>query len=1006
MPDVRRPRTKKAAPSPDPSTSAAEDLRGRAEERLAELPAALPVPGDLAAVVHELRVHQVELELQNEELRRAGLELDAQRAKYFDLFDLAPVGYLTLSDKSIIHDANLTAALLLGGERRHLVGRPLSSFVLAADQTDYYLHRALLARTGEPQSCELRLRRRDAEPFWALLEWQPQVAVDGELLSSRVTLTDISARKRIEATLHESEAKYRQVVERASDGIAILQGGVVVLANEALAGMSGYSVDELTGMRFLAGAQEGQQEIAERVRRRLAGEQLRTDYEIDLLRRDGSPFTAAVSAGVITFDGAAADLVLLRDVSEHRRQEEALRRSEAEFRRIVETAVEGIIVLDSHARMTLVNQQMADRLGYTIEEMVGLPFASFLVDEEMADHNAQMVIRARGEGAVYERCFRRKDGGESWALISARALVDAEGKLEGSFATLTDITARKQAEDALRESEERYRSLFEDNHAVMLLLDPESGAIVDANPAASAWYGWSRAEMLAMRIDQISTLSAEDVRAEMETAQAKRRRVFSFRHRRADGTIRDVEVYSGPIALKGRTLIYSLVHDITERRQVEAELLESEERFQRVFDSTRDLVSILRPVRDEDGAIVDQVVEWANATWRSWFGWADLDPRGHRLLEIAPWLAGMLPVYARVIATGESDRADLQVPDGRWLDADFIAFGDGLLVVSRDVTERKHAEEALRESEARYRAVADSATDAIITARDSGEIAAWNAGAERMFGYAEAEAVGRPVSLIVPGRHLDAHGVGVERFLDRGEPRVIGSVVELEGRRRDGTDFPIELSLAEWTVADQRFVTSIIRDVATRKAAEEELLRLNDELAAKAAVLEVANATITHLAATDDLTGLANRRRFHESLERAVSLARRHGSPLAVVSFDLDGLKRVNDSAGHEAGDEVLASFAALLATLCRLEDLPARLGGDEFSVLLPGIDLVGARGFAERVLVAVRSHAALQQHGVTASGGVAQWGPSELPDDLLRRADDALYAAKRDGGDAVTGGG
>jgi diguanylate cyclase (GGDEF)-like protein len=121
------------------------------------------------------------------------------------------------------------------------------------------------------------------------------------------------------------------------------------------------------------------------------------------------------------------------------------------------------------------------------------------------------------------------------------------------------------------------------------------------------------------------------------------------------------------------------------------------------------------------------------------------------------------------------------------------------------------------------------------------------------------------------------------------------------------------------------------------------------------------------------------------------------------LSLDLDGLKQVNDTLGHAAGDEVLATFAALLADLCRAEDLPARLGGDEFSVLLPGIDYGGGRGFAERVLVAVRSSAALAQRRVTVSAGVAQWTPDELPDDLLRRADEALYTAKRGGGDAVS---
>ena len=194
--------------------------------------------------------------------------------------------------------------------------------------------------------------------------------------------------------------------------------------------------------------------------------------------------------------------------------------------------------------------------------------------------------------------------------------------------------------------------------------------------------------------------------------------------------------------------------------------------------------------------------------------------------------------------------------------------------------------------------------------------------------------------------------------------------------------------------------------ISERKQAEEALALLNDELAAEAVVLAEANATITRIASTDDLTGLASRRHFTESLEKAVSLARRHGSPLALVSLDLDGLKRVNDTAGHEAGDEVLTSFAALLADLCRSEDLPARLGGDEFSVLLPGVGLGGARGLAERLLGAVRSSEALAHRDVTVSGGVAAWASGELPDDLLRRADAALYAAKRDGGDAAAGDG
>ncbi len=130
---------------------------------------------------------------------------------------------------------------------------------------------------------------------------------------------------------------------------------------------------------------------------------------------------------------------------------------------------------------------------------------------------------------------------------------------------------RREAEQNLRESEARYRSLFANNHAVMLLIDPTNGQIVDVNPAAEQFYGGSRAELLAKKISEINALSAEEVRAEMERAKAQLRSHFLFKHRLASGEIRDVEVYSGTIQVGGRSLLYSIVHDITQRVEAERE---------------------------------------------------------------------------------------------------------------------------------------------------------------------------------------------------------------------------------------------------------------------------------------------------------------------------------------------------------------------------------------------------------------------------------------------------
>jgi diguanylate cyclase (GGDEF)-like protein/PAS domain S-box-containing protein len=398
---------------------------------------------------------------------------------------------------------------------------------------------------------------------------------------------------------------------------------------------------------------------------------------------------------------------------------------------------------------------------------------------------------------------------------------------------------------------------------------------------------------------------------------------------------------------------------------------------------------------------------------------------GKRLAEVVPRAKDETPeildTYGRVAQTGEPEEFEIDfTPLSVWLHVSVRQPEPGHFVaVFTDVTARKEAEKQLRTAWLHARSLLEASLDPLVTIAPDGKITDVNEATEQATGVPREQLIGTDFSGYFT--RPDEADAGYRQVFERGSVRDYPLAI----RHTSGavTDVLYSATVYRDESGEVAGVFAAARDITERKRAEAEIRRLNDvlearvlagtaqlaastkendELVNETVTLAEDNATITRIAETDVLTRLANRRHFDEALEMSVSFARRHRSPLAVVSLDLDGLKGVNDAAGHEAGDGVLTSFAALLAGLCRAEDLPARLGGDEFSVLLPGISLGGALGLAERVLAAVRSCADLAERGVTASAGAAAWKPDELPNDLLRRADEALYAAKHDGGDSV----
>ena len=203
-----------------------EDLRRRALEERAQRP---PIPEDLGslsiedarALLHDLRVHRIELELQNEELRSSQEQLERTRARYFELYDLAPIGYLTIGEDGVVLEANLTAAGLLGVPRSAILKQPWTRFVFPADQDVYFIHRRELFASGVPRGCELRLLKPDGEPFWARLEARLAEG-DEHTRTCRTVLSDVSEHKRAELALQASEARQRILLQDSPDAFFTL----------------------------------------------------------------------------------------------------------------------------------------------------------------------------------------------------------------------------------------------------------------------------------------------------------------------------------------------------------------------------------------------------------------------------------------------------------------------------------------------------------------------------------------------------------------------------------------------------------------------------------------------------------------------------------------------------------------------------------------------------------------------------------------------------------------
>ena len=343
-----------------------------------------------------------------------------------------------------------------------------------------------------------------------------------------------------------------------------------------------------------------------------------------------------------------------------------------------------------------------------------------------------------------------------------------------------------------------------------------------------------------------------------------------------------------------------------------------------------------------------------------------------------------------VIASGKPKIGIIEPIDAvtglRWVQTDKIPYRDekgrirGIVGFAVDITDIKKAEEALRESEERTRAITDSAQDAILMMDNKGRISYWNPAAESILGYTSAEAIGQILhELIVPAHYLEAHRTALPVFQQTGQGAAVGKTLDLEACRKDGKEISVQLSLSAVQMKGAWHAVGILRDISERKLMEEKILSLS---------------------ITDELTGLHNRRGFLSLAEQQLKLAERNKSVMLLFFADLDGLKWINDTLGHEEGDRALTESATVLKETFRTSDIIARLGGDEFAALAVDITAASSAIFTARLqsLIDTRNNQENRRYRLSISVGCSYYDP-EHPcsiDELMASADKLMYEQKQ----------
>lgn len=701
---------------------------------------------------------------------------------------------------------------------------------------------------------------------------------------------------------------------------------------------------------------------------------------IEKLETENGVFFGETSLNpILTEDGNCKYiLAIVRDITERKNKERELKENQKRFSSIIEHNSDAVFEFDLEGNFVSINERATEIAGYKEAEFIGRSFIPMIVEEYLEDTIRYFEKALNGSNEEYETSIYHKNGNKVQLLVKNVPII-VDGDLVGIYGIAKDITEQKEIERLLQESEQRYKSLFENHPDGIFTYDIE-GNFISGNAAVEKISGYSMDDLVGKSF--VPMMVQEDVEKTIyhfnKAIKEKETERYEVALWHKDGHRVELFVMSIPIIVNDEVVgIYGLAKDITAEKRMKEEIREKTDELEAYWNNAVDPIFRL----NTKGEILQ-----FNPAFEKLFKFQEEDLRGSNDNIIPPEIVDEAREIDQKITNGETVtlyETTRKTKSGNILDilASYIPVRDkageivGAYAFYKNVTELKMAERELQKSQEKYRLITENAFDIIKLINPSGIVEYVSPSNEEILGYPCSEYVGQSYLTYI---HKDDIPILEERFrlLVDGNK---SSTVEIRVRHKNGHYIWIEASTTP-IIEDgkvQQLVT-VARDITERK-------RLRDELE-KAAFY-------------DYLSGLPNRRIFDDRLQVALHQANRSKMKVAVMMLDGSKFKHINDTYGHDAGDAVIVEMAKRLQSCVRESDTVARMGGDEMAIILPELNSVEeAIDIAQRIIHSFE--APISYHDVEIKMG-AGIGIALYPDHsidkktLVTMADEALYKAK-----------